>query len=98
MDITSKQAFIATLEFKDADGVDTAAPDAIVWSVDHPELATIEPSADGMSCTITANPGVEGAMIITATSGTLSANSDINIVKPAPGPAVTITMTIHISA
>jgi hypothetical protein len=44
---------MATVKWVDADG-DAAVVDGIpVWAVSPPELATLVPNADGMSCVIT---------------------------------------------
>ena len=79
--------------YVDSKGNVAAAPATPVWSVDQPTLATITPSVDGLSATLTP-VGPLGTVVVTATAGAVVGTASITLTA---GPATTVTLTTTVS-
>lgn len=83
---------LGPIAFTDKKGNPVTAPTgiAVAWSVDNPNLATLTPSADGLSCDV-ASVGPLGSVVVSvavtdSTSGSALAGGsvEIDIVSGAP--------------
>ena len=63
------------------------------WTVDNAAVATIEPSADGLSVNVTP-VGPVGTVVVTVTDGAITANTSITFAPGAPA-AVVLTENVN---
>ena len=99
MQLHDNEQFTLTVDPTDAKG--QAVGDTLTWTIDDPSVASLQVSADTLSCLVVA--GTVGSATITITDGTLSATEAIDViagpvaaiqvvegpvsVQPAPAPA-----------
>jgi uncharacterized protein YjdB len=76
----------------DANGNPT--PDTLTWHTSDPTVATVEPSADGLSCrAVSVGPGV---VTIQVTDGTRSETETITITAVAPPTVAALNVTVTV--
>lgn len=80
-----------TLTIAETDSKGQPASDQIVWTVDNPSIVSITPSADTMSCALSAL--AVGTANVTAADANNSAVFDVEAVVVTAGPATTLTIT-----
>ena len=91
----------ATLSFVDSEGIPTTAPDGAVaiWAASDPEVLTVTPSADGLSCEVNGDilagqtsSQAQLQVSITAGGQQFNGTADIQVV---PGAAAGIQVTLQ---
>lgn len=84
MDTKQKVLAHALFTVKDATGADVPANPSVlpVWTIDNPAIATLAPSADGLSCEVLGIAA--GIAVITVTAGAASGIGKVTVTEVAP--------------
>lgn len=74
------EQFPVTLQFVDAKGNPAVAPLGVVptWAVDHPELLTVTPAADGLTA-VAVTVGPTGVAVVTVTDGNITGTLAVTV-------------------
>lgn len=86
MQLHDTEQFTLTLEAQDSKGF--AVADTLTWTVDDPNVVSLQVSSDTMSATILA--GAPGSAVVTITDGTLTATEAVDVV---PGAVAKLVLT-----